>query len=116
MEVQLFGYDNPTGRCYDQEQCIRDDGQHRCCDDTRATGCTGVRRCDSFFIYCLRPLGSDGVGCSQYRNRTSLSNSDDNDLDADDFSQSTVLGLENPLILRGLTEKYNSVSGNDETV
>ena len=116
VEVQLFGYDNPTGRCYDQQECIINDGQHRCCDARRVNDCTAFRRCDSYFIYCLRPLGSDGVGCSGYRNRTSLVNWDDDNLDAVDFSQSIVLGLENPLTLQGITEKYNSVSEYDETV
>ena len=60
-----------------------------------------------YFIYCLRPLDSDGQGCSGYRNMTSLVNLDDGVVD---FSQSIVLGLQNPLTLYGIEESYNTVS------
>ena len=114
VEVQLFGYNNPTGTCYDK-RCLRNNGRHRCCDTPSGmtSYCIDFRRCDSYFIYCLRPLGSSGQGCSDYVAVESEVNNNDNDLD---FSQSMVLGLENPLTLRGLTKKYNSVSGNDEIV
>ena len=105
VELTLFDYDNPTGTCYDPQRCVRNDGQHRCCDDSRASGCTGSDRCDSYFIYCLRPLGSERQGCSGYEERISSRNQDDNT--PIDVTQNTVLGLENPLILRGITESYD---------
>ena len=105
VELTLFGYNNPTGTCYDPGECVRNDGQHRCCDENRVSGCTGGRRCDSYFIYCLRPLGSEGEGCSDYEPRMSTHNQDDDD--PIDVTQSMVLGLENPLILQGITESYD---------
>ena len=107
VEVHLFGYNNPTGRCYDEISCRRSGGQ-RCCDGGLDQICANSSvRCDSYFIYCLRPLDSNGQGCADYANRTSMTNLDDG---AVDFSQNIVLGLQNPLTLQGIAESYNSVS------
>ena len=110
VELTLFDYDNPTGTCYDPQWCVRN-GLHRCCDSNfilwTFLECTGGRRCDSYFIYCLRPLGSEGEGCSNYQQRISTFNQDDNN--PIDVTRSTVLGLENPLILRGITESSYDV-------
>ena len=112
VEVQLFDYNNPTGTCQGCPPPPGSDGRHSCCDDLNSFDqCdrgSRFRLCDSYFIYCLRPLGSDGEGCSNYRNRTSTGN--DQDDPQLDFSQSVVLGLENPLVLEGSTETYESVS------
>ena len=94
LEVTVFGYDNPTGRC----QC---DGSPRCCDNSGTTNCG--RRCDSYFRYCLRTIESTERGCSYFDSRMSARNNNDGSLD---FSRSTVLNLENPIILRGLTDTY----------
>ena len=98
VEVRLFGYENPTGRC---EECPRESNvePRRCCDDfSRSSNCDeGDRECDSYFTYCLRPYGVGGTGCSNFDEPvTSAVNTDDGPLD---FSQSTVLGLPNPLQL-----------------
>ena len=107
VELSLFDYDNPTGTCYDPRRCVRNDGQHRCCDGNDVIPeCTGNYRCDSYFIYCLRSLGSEGQGCrSNYERRISTHNQDDNT--EPDVTQNMVLGLENPLILRGITDNYD---------
>ena len=104
VEVRLDGYTNPTGGCQD---C-------RCCDG-KSFVCTGSNLCDSYFIYCLRPFGDDRqppVGCSrssnEYRNTSSI-NTDDGHLN---FSEGTVLGLNNPQILSGLEDPYE-VSDHD---
>ena len=102
VEVRLFGYTNPTGRCQD----CHSGGQFAdpgCCDTFTTATCTGGLRCDSFFYYCLRTIGSVGRNCSYFGNRTSAANIDDGQID---FSQSTVLGLQNPLQLQGLTDTY----------
>ena len=99
IEVTVFGYDNPTGRC---QECL-EEGVRGCCDNFESTSCSGSSLCDSFFIYCLRAVGSTGRGCSYFGNRISNVNVDDGSLN---FSQSTVLGLENPTVLQGLTDTY----------
>lgn len=104
LEVTVFGYSNPTGRC---ETCIEDDNLRGCCDDFESTRCSGSLLCDSFFVYCLRTVGSTGRGCSYFGNRISNVNGDDSPLN---FSQSIVLGLENPITLRGLTSTYTVMS------
>ena len=103
VEVRLFGYDNPTQRCQDcRNGQFADFG---CCDDFQALNCPSGLRCDSFFFYCLRTLSSPLVrNCSYPGSRTSTANMDDG---AVDYSQSVVLGLENPLQLQGLTDAYN---------
>ena len=103
VEVELLGYDNPTQRCQD---CRR--GQFAdpgCCDFYDRTICTRQvnYRCDSYFFYCLRTIGHSGRNCSYFGNRTSDSNLDDGLIN---FNLSSVLGLENPLQLQGLTDVY----------
>ena len=102
LEVTVLGYNNPTGRCRD---CLYvSHGVRGCCDRFPETMNCSDFLCDSFFIYCLRTLGTTGRGCSYFGNRVSDFNTDDGPLN---FSQSTVLGLENPIILQGLTDTYN---------
>ena len=91
MKLGVFDYDNPTGRC----QTFMNTGRG-CCDSPRdSSPCSGNRLCDSYFTYCLRPLGSEGgdLDCSGYENRVSETNWDDGS------SRNALLGLENPLIL-----------------
>ena len=96
LEVTVFGYDNPTARC---QGCGSLQG---CCESFDSTSC-GNDHCDSYFTYCLRTIGSTGRGCFYFGNRISDRNDNDGSLD---FSQSMVLGLENPIILWGLTNTY----------
>ena len=101
VEVRVFGYDNPTGTC---QGCLNDEGEHGCCDEFSTTSsCDGFLQCDSYFTYCLRPFGSEGGDCSGFTRRRSNTNLNDGFVD---FNRSTVLGLENPLILSGLTDGY----------
>ena len=99
LEVTVFGYNNPTGRC---QGCVHDDTRG-CCDDFRRTSCSDSELCDSYFIYCLQEKGSTESGCSHIGNQRSTHNINDGPLN---FSQSMVLGLENPIILQGLTNTY----------
>ena len=106
VEVKIFSYDNPTGRC---RVCPRENGNgsRSCCDDFNHFGsCNGGDRCDSYFIFCLRPFGMTGPGCTGFTQMMSTVNTDDR---STDFSESSeVLGLDNPLLLPGLTTGYNS--------
>ena len=106
MEVDLFGYNNPTQTCQD----CRSGGEFAdpgCCDRHDRVICTaGGDRCDSYFYYCLRTIDSGGRDCSYFGNRVSAANTNDEAIDF--INQSFVLGLENPLQLQGLTDAYDA--------
>ncbi len=106
VEVELFGYSNPTQTCQD----CRSGGQFAnpgCCDRHDRGTCLDGDRCDSYFLYCLSTIDSSGRDCSYSGNRVSTVNMDDGSVD---FNQSVVLDLENPLQLLGLTDVYEAVS------
>ena len=102
VEVRLVSYNNPTGRC---PGCrLSGNDEVGCCDTFRVETCEDSQRCDSFFVYCLRPLNSTVEGgCANFETKTSNSNLNDGPVD---FSRSTVLGLPNPFLLQGLTDAY----------
>ena len=107
VEERLNGYSNPTGKCGHVEHGCQTNttGEFYCCDGFDTT-CSGNEWCDSFFVYCLRPLGEVGLGC--YANETrAISRSNENDESNIDFSLSTVLGLSNPQSLSGLGDAYD---------
>ena len=105
VEVKIFSYDNPTGRCRNCPRENGDSGPRSCCDDfNRFDSCDGDHRCDSYFIYCLRPFGMIGGDCTSFTQMTSTVNIDDGSIN---FSRNKVLGLNNPLILSGLTTGYD---------
>ena len=60
VEVRLFGYQNPTGRC---RECDFNSLTTSCCDDcSKASDCSqDGRQSDSYFIYCLRPDSQNGL-------------------------------------------------------
>ena len=105
MEIDFLGYSNPTGRCAD---CPIPKGRkvHSCCDNFARTTCTRGARCDSYFYFCLRALGDMGTtnGCSYFGSKSTFANINDAPLKAD--ATGTVLGLDNPLQLPGLTTDY----------
>ena len=105
MEIEFFGYSNPTGRCAD---CPVPKGQtvHSCCDNFSKTTCTRAARCDSYFHYCLRALGDTSTtsGCSYFGSEVTFANINDAPLNVDEAG--SVLGLTNPLQLSGLEEEY----------
>ena len=106
VEVRLNGYTNPTGK-----RRHKSGTGIRCCDDNTATVCSSSSLlCDSYFIYCLRLFGDarqPPEGCSnemiEYRSSSPYYNPNDGHLN---FSQSTVLGLDNPQVLPGLRGPY----------
>ena len=97
LEVTLSSYSNPTGRC---GGCGPSQG---CCDDHGDTTCGGLEHCDTYFIYCLRTIGS--TGRCYFGNMTSDVSIDNSHTDFS--SRSMVFGLDNPLILQGLTSNYS---------
>ena len=105
VEVRLNGYSNPTGKCgHVKHRCqTNTPGEFYCCDSYDTT-CSGNERCDSFFFYCLRPLGEDRLGCLDNETRAE-SSSNENDRPIN-FSRSRVLGLDNPQKFSGLRNAY----------
>ena len=106
VQVEFFGYSNPTGRCAD---CPIPTGQttlRSCCDDFVTTTCTGGARCDSFFYFCLRMLGDRSTtnGCFYFGSNVTFANFDDAPFNISDTG--SILGLDNPLQLPGLTSDY----------
>ena len=104
MQVRLNGYSNPTGRCGHSDDCRNSktsSSQLHCCDTSSNTelDCSN-NPCDSYFTYCLRPFSEVQLTISRCFSGqiTSRANPNDGHLD---FSQSTVLGLNNPLRLFG---------------
>ena len=100
LEVELYGYSNPTGRCRGCLVRNTDQSLGGCCDQFTATSCTNELRCDSFFTFCLE---SERGGCLSGTEQRSDVNINDGFLN---FSQSSVLGLENPLIISGSADPY----------
>lgn len=84
-----------------------------CCDHFSNTRtCTGIERCDNTFYYCLRDFGtvsslntagSERCGNNDRYAKLSGVNTDSAPLN---FSQDTVLGLPNPIPLRGRTSTW----------
>ena len=105
LQAQLLGYDNPNQLRFNG--CNNGGCFTECCDGT-GTCTNGFRRCDTFFIFCLRPFGSGNpLSCGSSSGSEMQSNVS---IDADatfDFSQSTFLGLSNPLVFQGLTNTWN---------
>ena len=108
VQTHTHDYDNPTQRrllTCSNNQCFAAAG---CCDTGEGNCTSGERRCDTFFIFCLRPLRTiiPGLGCGS--NTGSVIQSDVNMNDtAIDFSRSSFLGLNNPFTLPGLTNNWN---------
>ena len=106
IEIGFFGYNNPTGRC---AECPIPAGQtlRSCCDDFVSTTCTDAARCDSFFYFCLRALGDRRTtnGCTYPGSNVTFANTDDASLSSTTIR--SVLGLDNPFQLPGLTTDYN---------
>ena len=92
VEVLMQSYNNPTNRA---------EGQGGDCCDSNLVGsdsaCTGFMLCDSYFIFCLRPLHTSPTqrGCDT-PNITSEVASNNASID---FTQTTFLGIANPFHL-----------------
>ena len=106
VQVRLNGYSNPTGKCGHGPDCqTGTPGVFHCCDGSDTTLCSGAERCDSYFHYCLKPLGDVEFTCRPGEFRI-ISQANEDDESNIDFSLSTVLGLSNPQNLSGLGDAY----------
>ena len=90
LEVRTHNYSNPNS--------LLATASVVCCDES-----CGMPSCDNIFYYCLRSLGTSNKDGECSGGNRSHVNYDDAPLN---FSQSTVLGLPNPLPLRGLTRNW----------
>ena len=103
LNVTIMSYSS-NGRC---SQC-NDESLYGCCDDWESTSCGSVgnsRRCDTYFQYCLLDSGTAfnlPITCNIRAQSTQATSNGA----AIDFSQSTVLGLSNPLTLSGNLPTY----------
>ena len=85
-----------------------------CCDlYGELSSCGDFYRCDTYFMYVLRALGNieTGENCTtsnsdKHSSSRRISQPNLND-GSTNFSDSIVLGLNNPLILRGLDNIWN---------
>ena len=105
LEIKINAYSNPNQvRPFCDPLCYFN--SPLCCDSAQLGTCTTRGRCDSLFFYCLRAVrtSSSQRGCTYRGSRLSSRNLEDARID---FSNGTVLGLENPLILQGLTTTWN---------
>ena len=95
LNITLISYINHNNWC-----SVCSDDELGCCDNYDTRVCTGSLRCDTYFEYCLLPLGTaittDRIQCNPVAISTVLMN--DGPID---FNQSVVLGLSNPLLLSG---------------
>ena len=106
VQVQLHDYDNPTQQRF--LGCNANECFTGCCDGSGV--CTsGFRRCDTRFFFCLRPALNSPVttDCDPNNNSVMQSNVENDNDENFDFTQSTFLGLTNPLIFQGLTNAWN---------
>ena len=124
LSVQVHSYSNPENRCV---ECIRSDNTFGCCDTFDAPVCTGDRRCDNEFFYCLRPLRASNLASQIITNTVSerslvtratalqclgspaavRTNTVDMDAPASQvFSGMEYLGIDNPIMFEVTAEKW----------
>ena len=112
LQVRMHNYTNPTGKCPSCVEVLSP--EPGCCDRHGQLGSCDSYRCDTYFTYILRALGSSKTGencttadpdnTSLHWRQTSLPNINDGRIN---FSDSTVLGLDNPLTLGGWDNSWN---------
>ena len=91
VEVHVQSYSNPTNRAV---------GQGGDCCDPQSGGnrsCTETKRCDSYFIFCLRPLNTPPIqrGCDTPNITSEVAKNNA----SIDFTQHTFFGITNPFHL-----------------
>ena len=104
VEVTIDGYTNPNQA---RPSCnhVTDCPYTSCCDGFNSMSFV-CHRCDSFFTYCLRSVDTLRDGCPEGGNNTIRSDVNPDDASID-FSQNTVLGLDNPLVFQGINDTWN---------
>ncbi len=82
-------------------------GASNCCDGTRQNGvCSGWRKCDNRFTFCVKTLGDLADGTSSCMSEVLMSTETNVDDAPIDFTGSTWLGLDNPLRLNGISTPW----------
>ena len=109
VQLRVTSYTNPSNRCAECNAVSPLQAPFGCCDDfDELESCEDEVRCDNYFRYCLRPYATpaETLGCTIGDVITSnrpTSNNFDRDTD---FSGSRVLGLDNPLSIRGAGSQW----------
>ena len=112
LQAQIHSFVNTNQQSFHCNQFGRQCQLACCDDDNRETCSSGERRCDTFFIFCLRRSGTVGFGCGSNGGSVVWSSVNEDDEINIDFSQGSFLGLSNPVNLPGLTNDWNvNVSG-----
>ena len=100
FRVRVHGYNNPTNKR------ILAFNITACCDGSDSDVCGGSQRCDNRFRFCLRSPGNRAIGTSTCMS-TVLNSTQTNWNGAPiDFTQPTWLGLDNPLMLSGISTAW----------
>ena len=104
--VMVDNYTNPSQSARRQTSNSCRGSNCSCCDSPERDGSGNCQNgCDSSFDYCLRKVDG-GAACSGHGGGTvlrSYTNFDDGSID---FSQNSVLNLNNPLVFQGLTDTW----------
>lgn len=84
-----------------------DTGFFGCCDDDRPRGSRNTcTRCNTYFQYCLLPFGTTTSSRQPLTCAPIASSIPSGNGAFIDFSQSTVLGLPNPLVFNGISSSW----------
>ena len=105
VTISLHSYSNL------QHTCVRCNvfGLNGCCDEYRLRDpqCTGIYRCDTFFSFCLVPVGSISfnppIHCGGPSTDTATQFDSDETID---FVSGAVLGITNPFVLNGISNLW----------
>lgn len=99
LRVKVHSYSNPGSRCAQCSVSIFS-SEYSCCDSLTNSGmCAGEDLCDTFFQYCLRPVGSTGISCPNRASTATNYFSPNTDTLVD--VGETVFGSENPFRISG---------------
>ena len=104
--VRVGGYDNPTNRGVTR-------GPSLCCDGnpTSNGSCSEAPRpCDNRFTFCLKSFDNTDDGTSTCMSPVLTSTQTNIDGAPIDFTQPTWLGLDNPLMLSGISTAWEVCS------
>ncbi len=100
--TRIHSYNNPTNTGQFR-------GSNRCCDNERQSGiCSFNRRCDNRFTFCLKVFGDMTDGTDSCVSDVLMSLESEINLNdvSIDFTASRWLGLDNPLMLNGVSTAW----------
>ena len=103
----ISNYTNPHQHKLWGSVCFSSSCETDCCDGFNQHSFSCNDGCDSFFTCCLRNINTLTAGCPDLDGNTTRSSAVNPNDAPIDFSQDTVLGLENPLIFQGINHTWN---------